>query len=375
MVILVKKAFAVIVLLLVAAGGFLVYDQYGKKDDSEGEPSVPAIMVSDSDVQEAQSETTTEISEEEFIPSVTIECKNSDIHKGELILVNRDFAYVGESNTSLSNIYSMKNDSYYVNSTGMLLETKMINAINNMLADFQAQTGINNILANSGYRSVAEQTELYNADLASTGLETSELVAPPGNSEHHTGYAMDFAINDGESYPAVRNEGEYTWIYDNADKYGMILRYTEENKNITGYMAESWHFRYIGKPHASIVKQTGMAYEEYIFFLKKFTFEEPLEYKYSDNEFYKIYFVNQNHDGDITEVPLTYDAITSTDPEAYSVSGNNMDGFVVTLKVDKLSENYKELSEIVTTAPEVTETESVSEQVPEDIVTETTEQE
>jgi len=140
-------------------------------------------------------------------------------------------------------------------------------------------------------------------------------------------------------------------------------------------MAESWHFRYIGKPHASIVKQTGMAYEEYIFFLKKFTFEEPLEYKYSDNEFYKIYFVNQNHDSDITEVPLTYDAITSTAPEAYSVSGNNMDGFVVTLKVDKLSENYKELSEIVTTAPEVTEAESVSEQVPEDIVTETTEQE
>ena len=369
-----KKALIAVVLLLAAAGGFLVFNQYEKKeqdDSSNSKDSVPAIMVSDS----VSDEVVTTVTTEEFIPSVTIECKTEDIYRGELILVNRDFEYVEGSNTTLSNIYSMKNDSYSVNSTNMLLDIKMINAINDMLGDFQAQTGITNILANSGYRSVAEQTELYNADLAATGQEISELVAPPGNSEHHTGYAMDFAINDGVSYPAVRNEGEYTWIYDNADKYGMILRYTEENKNITGYMAESWHFRYIGKPHASIVKETGMAYEEYIWFLKDFTFEEPLEYKYSDTEYYKIYFVHQSLTEDVTEIPLTYDAITSTDPEAYSVSGNNMDGFVVTLKVDKLSENYKELSEIVTTAPEVTETESVSEQVPEDIVTETTEQE
>ncbi len=338
MVIYLKKILSVFVLLAVLAGGYFAYGKYIKDDLGESQKtlSVTSEITPDTEV--------TEITEpsEEFVPEVVMECSNNDVYKGELILVNRDFSYHDNGNNPLVNIYTQKNEFYQVNSTEMFLSPVMIDAINEMLSDFYTATGINNILANSGYRSIATQDAMYQADLAATGMETSQLVAPPGKSEHHTGLAMDFAINDGEYYPAVRNEGAYTWIYDNAEKYGMILRYTEENKNITGYEAESWHFRYIGKPHASIVKKTGMAYEQYIWFLKDFSFEEPLEYKYSDTEFYKIYYVQENYEGTMTNIPIPYEAFSSSEPDAYKISGNNMDGFVVTVKVKELSENYNE---------------------------------
>lgn len=279
---------------------------------------------------------------EPYIPPVVVECSNDDIHKGNLILVNRDYEYKDGSNENLINIYAAKSDSYYVNTVDMMLDREMVNAINSMLEDFEAETGISDILANSGYRSYYEQKILYDNDIEATGMSTSVLVAPPGNSEHHTGYAMDFAINDGYSYPALRNEGEYTWIYDNAYKYGMFLRYTEENSHITGYMAESWHFRYVGTTHAALIRRIGVSYEEYISFLKDFSFEAPLEYKYDEENFYKIYYVPADTEAGKTEIPITFEAYTSEYPDAYNISGNNIDGFIVTMRVPELSADYNE---------------------------------
>lgn len=337
--------------LIFVAGGFLIFRNINKSDDK-------AVFLEDKDVTEMQQ--TEIVTTEPYIPPVFVEMKNEDIHKGNLILVNRDWSFDPDAADSLVNIYANKSDSYYVNSTSMVLNREMVNAINDMLEDFQAETGITDVLANSGYRSFEEQKMLYDSDLEMTGMTESKLVAPPGNSEHHTGLAMDFAINDGYSYPALRNEGEYSWIYENAHKYGMFLRYTESNTSVTGYMAESWHFRYVGQPHASIIKRTGMAYEEYIKFIKDFSFDDPFEYKYDDSTFYRIYYVPADIEIGTTDVPIIYEAISSSE-YSYEISGNNSDGFIVTLKVPELSEDYNEtilnmfspaidMSESVTTA-------------------------
>ncbi|WP_044973729.1 M15 family metallopeptidase [Ruminococcus sp. HUN007] len=284
----------------------------------------------------------TEVTEAETaVPPVFVEVQNSDIHKGELILVNRDNEYSDGSNQNIVNIYENKSDSYKVDRSYMELDKTMIGAINSMLDDFAAQSGITNILCNSGYRSYDEQKQMYDEDLENTGLLESDLVAPPGHSEHHTGYAMDFAIDDGYEYPALRNEGEYSWIYSNAAKYGLILRYTEQNKHITKYRAESWHFRYVGPVHASMITKMGVALEQYIGFIKDFQFENPLEYKYSDTEFYRIYYVPMNTDADKTSLPIPYECLSNNGAEwPYTVSGNNSDGFIVTVKIPELSPDY-----------------------------------
>ncbi|MBE6853742.1 MAG: D-alanyl-D-alanine carboxypeptidase family protein [Ruminococcus sp.] len=323
------------VLLIMAGGIFAVkYINNNNLSENNNESSVYNEIQQTEAVTEA-------VTEEPYIPPVYVECSAEDLHKGTLILVNRENSYVDGSNKDIVNLYSNKNDVYDLSTVDMMLDRSMINAINSMLGDFYAQTGITDVLANSGYRSYDEQKIMYDNDIAATGKQYSTLVAPPGNSEHHTGYAMDFAINDGYSYPALRNEGEYSWIYENANKYGMILRYTEENSHITGYMAESWHFRYVGEPHASLISKMGISFEEYIGFLKDFSFENPLEYRYSDNEFYKIYFVPADIENGSTDVPITYEAFENKD-NGFSVSGNNADGFIVTLKTSELSDDYDE---------------------------------
>lgn len=282
-----------------------------------------------------------EVSDSEYgCRPIYINYSNDLIHSGNLILVNRDYEYTS-TNENLVSLSDVKNESYSVSSNEMKLDSVMAQQINSMLSDFEKATGNNDVMANSGFRSIDEQKELYDDDLERTQSDTSELVAPPGHSEHHTGYAMDFAIDDGY-YPALKNEGDYSWIYDNADKYGMFLRYTEENKEVTKYMAESWHFRYVGAPHASIIKKLGMPYENYIDFIKEFSYDAPFEYKYSDTESYSIYYVPADTSSDTTSIPVSVKAALSPQNDEYTISGNNVDGFIVTMKIDRVSSDYNE---------------------------------
>ena len=47
------------------------------------------------------------------------------------------------------------------------------------------------------------------------------------------------------------------------DKYGFIFRYKEEWEDVTGYAAESWHIRYVGKEAATQIHKLNIPYEEY----------------------------------------------------------------------------------------------------------------
>ena len=59
------------------------------------------------------------------------------------------------------------------------------------------------------------------------------------------------------------NTSERVWLRENAYKYGFILRYPKDKKNITGYNYESWHYRYLGKELAEKVHESNLTYDEY----------------------------------------------------------------------------------------------------------------
>lgn len=113
----------------------------------------------------------------------------------------------------------------------------------------------------SGFRSYSYQSTLYNNYVARDGKAAADTYsARPGHSEHQTGLGMD--INNAST--SFNGTAEAKWIAANCWKYGFIIRYPQGKENITGYMYESWHVRYLGKQLAKEVYDSGLTLEEFL---------------------------------------------------------------------------------------------------------------
>ncbi|MBD1919074.1 MULTISPECIES: M15 family metallopeptidase [Cyanophyceae] len=102
----------------------------------------------------------------------------------------------------------------------------------------------------SGFRSQAEQETIFfslKADRGQNAETRAEVSAPPGYSEHHTGYAID--IGDGNQAGANLNTDfadtrAYQWMEANAVRYGYELSFPPDN--FQGVAFEPWHWRFVG---------------------------------------------------------------------------------------------------------------------------------
>lgn len=103
----------------------------------------------------------------------------------------------------------------------------------------------------SSYRSWAYQKDLFQRYAAKDGLATAERYsARPGRSQHQLGTVIDF----GSVTPAFAATPEGAWLAQNAASFGFSLSYPEGREALTGYIAEPWHYRYIG-PEACAVQK------------------------------------------------------------------------------------------------------------------------
>ena len=140
------------------------------------------------------------------------------------------------------------------------------NALNTMLAAAKKQ-GFD-LVAFSGYRSFEYQTTLYNNYVNRDGVDAADRYsARPGYSEHQTGLAFDIGEKGKEDLWLTDEFGETPagqWLVAHASEYGFILRYPQNKEHITGYMYESWHFRYVGIEIAKEIKQREITLEEYL---------------------------------------------------------------------------------------------------------------
>lgn len=121
----------------------------------------------------------------------------------------------------------------------------------------------------AGYRSGEEQERVLDEKIRAyenEGYSNSrarelalETVAQPGTSEHELGLAVDINADDESTGDEV-----YSWLAENAYKYGFIQRYPEDKSEITGIDYEPWHYRYVGKKAAQEIFSSGECLEEYL---------------------------------------------------------------------------------------------------------------
>ncbi len=133
-----------------------------------------------------------------------------------------------------------------------------------------AADGVTGWQISAGYRSYAYQKQLFNDsvdDLIASGRSresaisvTRLTVADPGTSEHQLGLAFDITVAD----TIFKGTPQQIWLHQNCWDYGFIVRYQEDKEDITGYLAEDWHIRYVGLPHAITMRDRNWCLEEYI---------------------------------------------------------------------------------------------------------------
>jgi D-alanyl-D-alanine carboxypeptidase len=102
----------------------------------------------------------------------------------------------------------------------------------------------------SGFRSIDDQKYLYfevKAERGQDAKERAKVSAPPGYSEHHTGYAVDVGDADVPATnlsPTFDKTPAFKWLQANAAHYSFEISYPKNNKQGVNY--EPWHWRYVG---------------------------------------------------------------------------------------------------------------------------------
>ena len=120
------------------------------------------------------------------------------------------------------------------------------------------------IVMRTGYRSYDYQDYLFSSYAANYGeAEANTYSARPGQSEHQTGWCCDVG-RPGYGLTSFDGTAEADWIAENSWKYGFILRYPADKTDITGYIYESWHIRYVGTDAAQYIYENGLTLEEYL---------------------------------------------------------------------------------------------------------------
>ncbi|MBQ6468797.1 MAG: M15 family metallopeptidase [Lachnospiraceae bacterium] len=274
----------------------------GKEDNSEEE------------VQEEPEESEPEIPEEE-----RYYFEKGQMHRGNLILVNAEYPYDFDANANLdiASIREVNIVKCAMASEDFELCGSIMTSLAVMIEDCNEAIGYEDTGISSAYRSYEYQQKVYDETAKQYGKEYADkYVAVPGYSEHHTGLALDMGIYRFDGYVGTFSESNNAkWIDNNCQLYGFVRRYKEDKVSITGISNEAWHFRYVGVPHATYMNEHNLCLEEYIDYLKTRTIDMPLVVA-CNNGSYRIWY--------------TQDEYIREPENPFEVSGNNVDGYIIT---------------------------------------------
>jgi len=320
----------IVCLAALGAGAFLIKGAADRSTIVSQSPYADDSELPDTTMESAPADTDPN---KELYESLMVDTK--DKYRGDLILVNNDHQYFS-GDEDLVSILEMNDetDRHFFTSVDYTYQILgcVYKPMARMIEDFYNLYYNDTLTIYGSYRTTEFQQQLYDQDLADTGNEESDRVAKPGFSEHETGYAFDLSETVNNNYDGT---GDFAWINENCYKYGFILRYPEDKVEITKIKYEPWHFRYVGLPHAYYMTKNGLCLEEYIDLLHNYEYgSDHLEFKDDNSKSYEVYFVASDDGSDTTTVPVPAG-------KQYTISGNNIDGFIVTVFNDGIPEIMK----------------------------------
>ena len=258
---------------------------------------------------------------------ITVRKTQTDIHNGSLLLINHDHPYDIPEETDFVYVSIHMTMMYRLRSGSIMVCSSIMEPLNDMMAAFYEHSGRDTVTVISAFRDHTRQQEILDQYIRQMGRqEALRWAAEPGHSEHHTGLAVDFGVTYNRTIGTFTGTGAYSWFSENAHNFGFILRYPENKTAITKTAHEPWHFRFVGTPHSQLMHQSKFSLEEYIAFLSDTSPENSHFASFGDDE--KVFEIYFTPDPDIL-IPAG---------RPYTISGNNIDGFIVTIEHEKMPE-------------------------------------
>ena len=275
---------------------------------------------------------------DEFL--LKIEQTKEDVYRGNLLLINNNYPVRNETKLAeecMSEIYGSrvlvdKKAVYYLSNTTIKADTDVIDALNEMFSAYykDEEATFKYLTIYTGYRPYGSQQTRYDKAYKTYAEDTYMYEPKAGYSEYQSGLSVFFKLSeDGLVYEMNSSVAKpaLDWLEANAHKYGFIFRYPTDKREITEMKGDfsEYQLRYVGKAHSLFMKEYDLCLEEYMTFLKNFHIDTQHLLVTVGFDQYESFYVPVAED--ITEIKFAKDA-------QYEVSGNNVDGFIVTLYRD-----------------------------------------
>ena len=135
-----------------------------------------------------------------------------------------------------------------------MLRREVIPDLTRLIAAADAALGPGAIRGLSCHRGVLRQGSVFaRGGAGPTAADRAISVAPPGHSEHSTGFALDFAVRPSHGCPdaeaCMAATPQARWLHDHAPRYGFELSFPPGNQQNVKW--EPWHWRWVGTTAAT----------------------------------------------------------------------------------------------------------------------------
>ncbi|MDA0700023.1 MAG: M15 family metallopeptidase [bacterium] len=121
----------------------------------------------------------------------------------------------------------------------------------------------------SAYRSEAYQERVHAGWVRQLGAaRAADVSARPSHSEHQLGTAIDLRSAGGPPPWDLEDWSttpEGAWIAEHAHRFGFVISYPRDARDVTCYAFEPWHLRWVGRDTAALVRASGLAYRAWLY--------------------------------------------------------------------------------------------------------------